>query len=56
MAAVEDAIGGNFMETPGVVGKALKFDGFTTEIVRPAATQPVTLRLTPVPDSATGTP
>jgi hypothetical protein len=37
---VKDAIGGNFKETSGVVGKALKFDGFTTEIVRSAATAP----------------
>jgi hypothetical protein len=37
---VADTIGGNFKSVPGVVGSALKLDGFTTEIVRPAATAP----------------
>lgn len=37
---VQDAIGGQFVQTPGVVGAALKFDGFTTEILRPAASAP----------------
>ncbi len=40
VGAVEDVISGNFKETPGVLGKALKFDGFTTEIIRPAAAAP----------------
>jgi hypothetical protein len=39
-ARIEDAVGGNFKQTAGVVGTALQFDGFTTEIVRPAATAP----------------
>jgi hypothetical protein len=39
-AAVGDPIGGNFKQSAGVLGKALKFDGFTTEIVRPAAAAP----------------
>jgi len=37
---VEDTIGGHYQQTPGVVGKALQFDGFTTEIIRPAASAP----------------
>ena len=40
VAGIEDTIGGNFKQTAGVVGKALLFDGFTTEIVRPAASAP----------------
>jgi hypothetical protein len=40
VARVEDAIGGNFQQTPGVVGTAMQFDGFTTEIVRAAASAP----------------
>jgi hypothetical protein len=39
-AMTEDAIGGNFSPTAGVVGQALLFDGFTTEIIRPAASVP----------------
>jgi len=35
-----DPIAGNFKLVPGVAGKALKFDGFTAEIVRPAASAP----------------
>jgi hypothetical protein len=35
-----DTIAGSFKLVPGVVGKALKFDGFTAEIVRPAASAP----------------
>ncbi len=35
-----DVIGGKATQAPGVVGAALQFDGFTTEIVRPAATAP----------------
>ena len=37
---IADPIGGNFKPAAGVVGAALKLDGFTTEIVRPAATAP----------------
>lgn len=44
---IEDAIGGNFKQTSGVVGQALLLDGFTTEITRPAASAPR------VPDSFT---
>ena len=40
IAMIEDAIGGNFKQTAGVVGQALLFDGFTTEIIRPAASAP----------------
>jgi hypothetical protein len=40
VSRVEDTIGGNFTPTAGVVGNALLFDGFTTEIVRPAASVP----------------
>ena len=32
----EDAILGNYWYLPGVAGKGLKFDGFTTHIVRRA--------------------
>ena len=39
-AKVDDVISGNFKATPGVIGSGLEFDGFTTEIVRPAATAP----------------
>ena len=37
VALIEDVVGGNYKQPPGVVGKALQFDGFTTEIVRQAA-------------------
>jgi len=40
VAASNDSIGGNFKAVAGVLGKAVKFDGFTTEIVRPAAAAP----------------
>ena len=39
-APLGDLVTGNFKLVPGVVGQALKFDGFTTEIVRPAASVP----------------
>ena len=37
VALMEDVVGGNCKQPPGVVGKALQFDGFSMEIVRPAA-------------------
>jgi len=37
---VSDLIGGNFKLVPGVVASALKLDGFTTAIMRPAAAAP----------------
>ncbi len=35
-----DLVTGNFKLVPGIAGHALKFDGFTTELVRPAASVP----------------
>ena len=40
IAHFTDIIGGNSKQTPGVLGTALKFDGFTTEIVRLAPSAP----------------
>ena len=37
LTGIADAIEGNFEEAPGVVGKGLRLDGFTTRVVRSAA-------------------
>ena len=35
-----DLVHGHFRRVPGVVGDALLFDGFTTRVIRPAASVP----------------
>jgi len=37
---MNDTIEGNFKRCPGVIGTAVKFDGFSTAIIRPAADAP----------------
>ena len=34
--SISDTIRGNFWLSEGVIGKCLKFDGYTTHVVRPA--------------------
>ena len=41
VSGVEDRIEGRFKRVPGVIGTALKFDGFTTAVVREADCAPV---------------
>jgi hypothetical protein len=40
MSRTEDEISGNYKYTNGAIGKAIKFDGYTTSVIRKAAKAP----------------